>query len=307
MSLGTPTVHKDLSLISLIPRWSGSDSTNSLEEFISTLEVSARIGRWEPKDTVEIAALKLEGSARVFYQGCTELHTRDASWNTFKEVFRKQYKDVHTDQYHYARLQMARKGKNESPQEFADRCRALAQRIKCQSDDPVAQGVHRENAERMLLASYVTGLIGVPGRQVRYASPVTVEEAIRIAVSVQEAERHEKFNNSFYARHDSRTYSDSDKSRHAVALRTASQAAGRRTQVPWSANKARASSTRNAQTKAALRCYECEGIGHFARESYQVKKGTRQLPIAREKEPGRAFKTFRVSRRKTPNPDQTRF
>jgi len=69
MSLGTPTVHKDLSLISLIPRWSGSDSTNSLEELISTLEASTRIGRWEPKDTVEIAALKLEGSARVIYQG----------------------------------------------------------------------------------------------------------------------------------------------------------------------------------------------------------------------------------------------
>jgi len=45
MSLGAPTVQKDLSLISLIPRWSGSDSTNSLEEFILTLEVSAHIGR----------------------------------------------------------------------------------------------------------------------------------------------------------------------------------------------------------------------------------------------------------------------
>ena len=172
----------------------------------------------------------------------------------------KRYKDVHTDQYHYARLQMAGQGKNESPQEFAVRYRALAQRITCQSDDPVAQGVHRGNAERMLLASYVAGLIGVPGRQVRYASPVSVEEAIRTAVSVQEAERQEKFNNSFYAHHDSRTYSDSDMSR------TASQAEGRRTEVPRIANKARAPSTRNAQTKAALRCYECEGIGHFARE-----------------------------------------
>jgi len=57
MSLGTPTVHKDLSL-SLIPKWSGSDSTNSLE-FISILEASARIGRWEPKDTIEKATLKL--------------------------------------------------------------------------------------------------------------------------------------------------------------------------------------------------------------------------------------------------------
>ena len=56
----------------------------------------------------------------------------------------------------------------------------------------------------MLLASYVAGLIGVPGRQVRYASPVSVE-TIRIAVSVQEAERQEKFNNNFYVRHDSRS------------------------------------------------------------------------------------------------------
>jgi hypothetical protein len=78
MSLGPPTGHKDLSLISLISKWSGSESENSLEEFISTLETSARIGCWEEKDTVKIAALRLKGSVRVFYRGCTKLHTRGA-------------------------------------------------------------------------------------------------------------------------------------------------------------------------------------------------------------------------------------
>jgi len=112
----------------------------------------------------------------------------------------------------------------------------LAQRITCQSDDPVAQKVHRENAERMLLASYVAGLIGFPGTQVRYASPVSIEEAIRIAVSVQEAERQEKFN-SFYARHDTRTHSDSGPG-HPVGSRTVSHAEGRRTEIPRSANMA---------------------------------------------------------------------
>jgi len=125
--------------------------------------------------------------------------------------------------------------------------------------------VHRENAERLLLASYVAGLIGIPGRQVRYASPVSVEEAIRIAVSVQEAERQQHFNNSSFARHESRTRSDSS-SRHAVGSRTANQAEVRLTEIPRSVDKARSSSTRNAPTKAALRCYECEGIAHFARE-----------------------------------------
>jgi len=43
--------------------------------------------------------------------------------------FRMKYKDVHMDQYHFVRLQMPRQGKNEGPQEFSDRCRALAQKI----------------------------------------------------------------------------------------------------------------------------------------------------------------------------------
>ena len=92
------------------------------------------------------------------------------------------------------------------------------------SEDPVAQVVHRKNAKRMLLASYVAGLIG---EKVRYASPVSVEGAIRIAVSVQEAVKQKKFNNSFYARHVNGTYSDSNNSRHAIGSRAASRPEGR--------------------------------------------------------------------------------
>jgi len=62
---------------------------------------------------------------------------RDASWQTFKDVFSQGYIYVHTDQNPYTRLHMARQGKNESPQDFADRYRALAERITCQFDDPV--------------------------------------------------------------------------------------------------------------------------------------------------------------------------
>jgi hypothetical protein len=57
---------------------------------------------------------------------------------------------------------MERQGRDESPQEFADRCRILAQRITCQFDDPVVQEVHRKHTERMLLDSYVSGLESVP-------------------------------------------------------------------------------------------------------------------------------------------------
>ena len=63
------------------------------------------------------------------------------------------------------RLQTARQARNESPQEFADRCRTLSQKIVWKVDDPVVQRIHNENADRMLLASFVAGLTGVPGTQ----------------------------------------------------------------------------------------------------------------------------------------------
>jgi len=62
MSLGTPTVHRDLSVIALIPKRSGSEPTKHVEKFSLTREASVRIGRREPENTGEIITLKLEAS-----------------------------------------------------------------------------------------------------------------------------------------------------------------------------------------------------------------------------------------------------
>jgi hypothetical protein len=80
-------------------------STATLEDFVSSKEAAARIGSWEAKDQFEIAILKLADSSKIFYQGCTELHAKDVTWDKFKTVFRQRFRDVHTDQYHYMRLQ----------------------------------------------------------------------------------------------------------------------------------------------------------------------------------------------------------
>jgi hypothetical protein len=64
------------------------------------------------------------------------------------------------------------------------------------SDDPQIQ---RENADRMLLASFISGLSGNPGRQVRFANLQDMEHGLRIALTVQEAEREERFNESLYS------------------------------------------------------------------------------------------------------------
>ena len=107
------------------------------------------------------------------------------TWEKFKDVFRQRFRDTHTDQYHFT----ARKSRNECIQELADRCRALAQKTVCKMSDPVAQCIHYENVDRMLQASLVAGLAGRAGRQCRFSNPQNLDQALKIALSIQEAEK----------------------------------------------------------------------------------------------------------------------
>jgi hypothetical protein len=169
---------------------------------LSSVETPARIAHWKKGYKREIAALKLSVPAKIFYQGCTELHEEEATWKAFKSAFRRRYEDVNTDQYNFTRLETSKQAKGESPQEFADRCRGLAQKVTSRTDDPLDQRVHRENAEMMLLASFISGLAGTPERQVGYSSPRTLEEVLKIALSVQEAEKQERCNEGFCTNFD---------------------------------------------------------------------------------------------------------
>jgi hypothetical protein len=163
-----------------------------LEEFLASIESAAKLGRWQDTDCLQIAALRLIEPAKTFCKTITELQVQDVSWEKFKEVFRQRFRDHHPDQYHFTRLKTAKKAKNEDPQEFADRCRALAQTVMCKSNDPTAQKFHHDNAERMCMASFVAGLNGVAGRQVRYAHPQKMEQVLKIALAVTEAEKQER-------------------------------------------------------------------------------------------------------------------
>jgi len=142
ISVATPAVHKDLSLVSLVPKWSGSGSSVSLEEFFASIESASLMRKWNDRDNFEIAVLKLTDSAKRFYEGCPEFHRPKTTWQNFKDTFRQRYKDARTDQYHYMMLHTARQGKNEDAQQFADRCRALSQKLLYKTNDPVAQQIH---------------------------------------------------------------------------------------------------------------------------------------------------------------------
>ena len=78
-SRGTHTLHKDLSLISLEPKWSGAENDTPLEECLAIIDRAALIGKWQDMDCLNIGVLRLAGLAKTFYITCLELHTKDAS------------------------------------------------------------------------------------------------------------------------------------------------------------------------------------------------------------------------------------
>jgi len=122
-------------------------------------------------------------------------------------------------------LQTAKQQKGESPQTFADRCRMLAQKVMRRDGDAFAQRIHRENAERMCLASFVAGLIGSPLRFVRFSNPKDMYQALATAQAVTEAERQENSTEIFYTglensgESSSRKSSENGNSRRAADAR----------------------------------------------------------------------------------------
>jgi len=81
-------------------------------------------------------------------------------------------------------LQTAKQQKHEIPREFFARCRSLAMKAIPKFEDPLLQKFHYDQAQWMLLSTFITGLSGKPGRQVRFQMPATVDLTLQIAIAV---------------------------------------------------------------------------------------------------------------------------
>ena len=102
------------------------------------------------------------------------------------------FSDKLPDQYYYTRLQDAAQGRDESAEEFGDRCRKLCQRTIRKVQDEGVQRIINEEAEHRLLAGYIHGLRGAVGQQVQFQMPCTMEQAVKLAVTVENVEKHKQ-------------------------------------------------------------------------------------------------------------------
>jgi len=82
--------------------------------------------------------------------------------------------------------------KSESSEVFLDRLRKMCQRTIRSSSNPTGQAIINQEAERRLIASFINGLIGGPGRQVRSQKPDHIDKALNMAIRATNAEKQER-------------------------------------------------------------------------------------------------------------------
>jgi hypothetical protein len=74
---------------------------------------------------------------------------------------------------------------------FLDRLRKWCQRTIRNSDDPTEQAVGNRETDRRLLAAFINGFTGVPGRQVRLQMPDTIHKALNMAIISTNADKED--------------------------------------------------------------------------------------------------------------------
>lgn len=147
----------------LLEPWKGDSNSIPVNEFFESINEAAEMGRLSAKDRMRLATLKLRGAVKTFYSSHPQLKGDDVTCEDFRTAFVNRFKDKHTDQYNYARLQNASQERNESPEVFLDCIRKWCERTIQGSDNPVEQAVIKREADRRLLAPFINELTGVPG------------------------------------------------------------------------------------------------------------------------------------------------
>jgi hypothetical protein len=258
----------DLSLLALVPKWSGADPAVPLTRFFATIEGSARIGNWKDADKVQLCSLKLTGEAAEFFWSTPELCDSTSTWEELKTIFLTRFRDVRPPQYHYDQLHVARQRKDETPRQFLDRVRVLASRtVPCVADPTLLQA-HKEAAKSRLFTSYKQGLIGEHGKQVRLLRPNTVEEALDIAENTIQTLLQESRQHAFYTGNEPIDITAAGRvqdpnSQFSGACSSRANKRGGRNRKPQAPPKQHEPGS--AQSVTVQYCAACGGQGHLSR------------------------------------------
>ena len=230
---------------------------------------------------IRTTVLKLTEVAKEFYCSLVELQSAEITWQDFKTKFLHRFRDVRPPHFHYLQLQSARQGKDETPQDFSDRLRSLALRTVLKVDDSLLQAFHYEQAERMILLTFIVGLLGNWGQQVLFRMAKTVEEAVQIVVTVFEAEKQERRNQTSFSNLNGNASCNvlpSAGNQSVVGDRRSRQMceprprAGRKPVSKVNQDSARKVVGPRQSPGNSVQCYNCGKYGHYARHCFRYRQ-----------------------------------
>jgi hypothetical protein len=265
---------KNLTAASLLKEWLGSASSIPVADFFNNDEAAAQMGNLDESNMKQIVKLKVVGHAADFLYSRPELMGIGVTYKALRAQFEHRFKEKLPDNYHYNQLQRAPQNKGESPEMFADRCKSLSLKTVRYSDIPEEKRIIGEEAESRLLAAYCASLRGEVGRQVRMRLPKTMQEAIQLAVTVNNLEQREAVQER--GRDQKMAVSKHVFTAGSKIICYSCNKRGHRAKECW---KNRNHIPQKQQTKAQparqadhwdrrinVKCFNCKRRGHFARE-----------------------------------------
>ena len=268
---------KDLSLAANIKEWSGSKPGKSVREFLSQIDQFGAISQWTDQDRISIVKAKCVGEAQLYIKGVEELNEPGLTYARLKDCLTERFSEQFPLQYYYSQLQEARQEEGESPSQFLDRIRAVTAKTIRKSGNPVEQKILADEAKFRLLSTFIHGMKGEAGKQLRFSMPATVEEALRIAEVIYRAvemENKEKKKRLFSFRTEKLKCFNCGKIGHMkrdcrfLLGKTASQqnyANSAPRQQPPSYKPLESDERKGADVRATLTCWRCHSPGHIAK------------------------------------------